>query len=133
MIRRNTIQKEAVLKAVRALRGHVTADDVYSEVTKEHPSIGRGTVYRNLNLLSDEGEIRRVQVPDGADCFDFTLTDHYHIVCTQCKKVSDLDMEVIPDMISRVRDTHGMRILAYDLLFKGICKDCLERNEAENG
>ena len=73
MERRHTIQKDLVLKAVQDMRRHVTADEVYEYVKAGHTSIGKGTVYRNLAILAGEGAIRRVEVPDGPDRFDFTL------------------------------------------------------------
>ena len=54
MERRNTIQRDLVLEAVNTLKGHVTAEEVYSFIKKEHPNIGKGTVYRNLGILAEE-------------------------------------------------------------------------------
>lgn len=124
MVRRNTIQKDIVLKTVRNLKGHVSAEEVYEVILKEHPSIGKGTVYRNLNILADEGEIRRVEVTNGPDRYDFTLKDHYHVRCVMCKKVFDVDMDIIPDLKEKIHDCHGIQYLDYDILFKGICADC---------
>ncbi|MCQ2508592.1 MAG: transcriptional repressor [Dorea sp.] len=126
MERRNTLQREIVLQAVRALHGHVTADQVFELVRKNHPSVSKGTVYRNLGILAEAGEIRKVEIPDGSDRFDFTLKEHYHVRCVKCGKVEDVDMDVIDDMFDRIHDTHGMQFLIYDILFKGICPDCQE-------
>ena len=86
----------------------------------------KGTVYRNLSLLADEGEVLRVEIPDGPDRFDFTLRRHYHIRCIKCGCVSDADMDVIPDMPKRINNDNGWQFLDYDILFKGICPDCKE-------
>lgn len=126
MERRNTVQKELVLKAVRSMKRHVNADEIYEYLHKDYPNIGKGTVYRNLNILSEEGEIRRVEVSDGPDRFDFTLENHYHVRCVKCNKVFDVDMDEIPDIMSRIKDTHGMKFLEYDIVFKGICPECEE-------
>ena len=58
MEKRNTIQKELVLNAVTKMHRHVTADEVYDDIKKDYPSIGKGTVYRNLSILADENKIR---------------------------------------------------------------------------
>ena len=57
---RNTIQRSLVLEAVNRLKCHATADQIYEEIVKNHPTISRATVYRNLALLADRGEIRRL-------------------------------------------------------------------------
>ncbi len=124
MEHRNTIQKELVRRAVFEMKRHVTADEVYEFIKRNYPTIGKGTVYRNLGILADEGSIRRVEVPDGPDRFDFTLPDHYHVRCVRCGEVSDVDMEVLPDLTERIRDAHGMEFISYDILFKGICPSC---------
>ncbi len=124
MERRHTIQKDLVLNTVRQLKRHLTADEVYACIKKDHPNIGKGTVYRNLGILAEEGLIRKVEVPEGPDRFDFTLKDHYHIRCVKCGQVSDVDMEILPDLIQRIRDTHGMQFLDYDIFFRGLCPAC---------
>lgn len=129
MDRRNTIQKELVLNAVMMMRRHVTAEEVYDYIKTDYPTIGKGTVYRNLGILADEKKIRRVEIPGGADCFDFTLEKHYHIRCIGCGKVFDVDMDEIKTLDSFIHDRHGMKFLDYDIVFKGICKDCQNKGE----
>ena len=124
MARRNTIQKDMVLKTVRELKRHLTADEVYGYIKKDHPNIGKGTVYRNLGILAEEGAIRKVEVPDGPDRFDFTLRNHYHGRCVRCGEVFDVDIDEIPGLMERIRDPHGMKFLSYDIMFKAICPAC---------
>lgn len=131
MERRNTIQKELVLNAVVKMRRHVTAEEVYDYIKADYPSIGKGTVYRNLGILADENKIRKVEIPGGADCFDFTLEKHYHVKCIVCGKVFDVDMEEIKTLDSFIHDKHGMKFLDYDIIFKGICMDCQNLKEKE--
>ena len=131
MERRNTIQKALILRAVSDLKRHLTADEVYEFVKRDHPSIGKGTVYRNLAILTEEGAIRKVEVPDGSDRFDFTLKNHYHVRCVKCGEVFDVDMDEIPDLQKKIHDTHGMEFLTYDIFFKGICPEC-RAQEKEN-
>lgn len=129
MVRRNTIQNELVLNAVRTLKRHVSADDVYEYLSKEHPTISRGTVYRNLNILSEEGKIKKVKTSDGADIFDFSLHNHYHVKCVSCGNVSDVDMDVLTDLESKIKDKQGFEFYGYDIFFEGICPKCLMEKE----
>ncbi len=131
MTRRNTIQKDMVLRTVRELKRHLTADEVYEYIKKDYSTIGKGTVYRNLGILAEEGAIRKVEVPDGPDRFDFTLKNHYHVRCVECGKVSDVDMDEISDLKERIHDTHGVKFLGYDLFFKGICPDCRKNRDGD--
>ena len=130
MNRRNTIQGALVLETVRRLQCHATADEVYAEVAREHPHISRATVYRNLNRLAERGEIRKLEVPGGADRFDHRCHDHCHVRCERCGRVFDVDMDYVPGLEQRIRDAHGFVFSGYDILFRGICPECREKADA---
>ena len=104
--RRNTIQKDMVRNAVYEMKRHVTANEVYE------------------SILVEEGALRKVEVPDGPNRYDFTLKNHYHVRCVKCGEVSDVDMEELPAMLERIHDTHGVEFLDYDISFRGICSKC---------
>ena len=59
--RRNTRQRQLVLDAVRARCDHPTAEDIYQDVRAIDGKVSRGTVYRNLNLLTETGAITTVK------------------------------------------------------------------------
>jgi len=123
-MQRNTIQAALVLEAVNKLKSHATADEVYQEIAREHPSISRGTVYRNLNRLAQAGEIRKIEVPGGADRFDHLCHDHCHVRCEKCGRIFDVDMEFVSGLEKNIRDPHGFQFTGYDIIFRGICPGC---------
>jgi Fur family ferric uptake transcriptional regulator/Fur family peroxide stress response transcriptional regulator len=124
MTKRSTIQRSLVLATVKELQRHATAEEVYDAIMKNYPDISRATVYRNLNLLSDIGEIRKVEIPNGADRYDHQLHAHYHARCVKCGRVFDVEMEFIADLEQSVKDTHGFEFTGHDIIFKGICLEC---------
>ena len=71
-VTRNTIQRDLVLQAVLDLKNHPTPEEVYEHIRKQHPTISKGTVYRNLNVLVDKGLLLKVDVPDSANRVDHT-------------------------------------------------------------
>ena len=80
-MKRRTIQRALVLSAVMELNDHPTAEEVYRYAAQRTPTISRGTVYRNLSQLADEGTISRIPVPNAPDRFDSATGPHYHLVC----------------------------------------------------
>ena len=130
-IRRNTIQKDLVRNAVYEMKRHVTANEVYEFIKESYPTIGKGTVYRNLDILVEEGALRKVEVSEGPNRFDFTLKNHYHVRCVKCGEVSDVDMDEILDLMKKIHDTHGIEFLDYDISFKGICPKCRKEAKVE--
>lgn len=123
-MKRKTIQRLLTLKAVQEMKSHPTADEVYEVISAEHPHISRGTIYRNLNQLAEDGEIREMDIPGGAGRFDHCCHEHYHARCLKCGKVFDVEMEYIPDLTGKIKDEHGFQFQGYDLMFKGICPSC---------
>lgn len=126
---KKTLQSMMVLDAVRKLHCHATADEVYAEVIKTYPNISRGTVYRNLNRLSELGEIHKRELPGGADGFDHRCDDHYHARCEVCGRVFDVDMDYIPNLADHIADTHGFLFTHSDIVFKCICPECQQIEE----
>lgn len=121
---RNTVQRTLVLEAVRSLHNHPTSADVYERVRKDHPSISRATVYRNLALLAQRGDILRVELPNGADRYDWTNHPHYHAKCRVCGRVFDVDMPYLSDLPAGVADARGFAIEGHQITFTGVCADC---------
>ncbi|MGN1367951.1 MAG: Fur family transcriptional regulator, partial [Aristaeellaceae bacterium] len=109
---------------------HATAEEIYDEIVKQHPTISRGTVYRNLIRLAEEGEIRRMEMPGGPDRYDHRCHNHYHARCLQCGRVFDVEMAYLQDLEKAVTDAHGFAITGHDIVFRGICPDCQAKTSA---
>lgn len=122
---RNTIQRQIVLNTVQLIQNHPTADDVYNEIFKNHPTISRGTVYRNLNVLAETGQLLKVSMPDSADRFDHNLHNHYHIKCTKCSGFYDVDIEYIDEINEMIAQKTGFRLEMHEIVFKGVCPACI--------
>lgn len=121
---RNTIQRALVLEAVRALHTHPTSADVYEAVREQHPSISRATVYRNLALLAERGDVLRVEVPNGADRYDFNIAPHHHVKCANCGCVDDVELAFEDNLLNRVKSARGFQLTGYQVIFEGLCPSC---------
>ena len=117
-------QRDLIKNFLMGRKDHPTADIIYMNVRQQLPNISLGTVYRNLTLLADIGEIQRLRVGDGVDHFDADISPHYHFVCTECGNVVDLQM----DNIDSINDIAGAgfdgRIAGHVTYFYGTCGNC---------
>lgn len=120
-------QREAILTYLRSTKEHPTAEKVYSELRMEYPKISLGTVYRNLNLLADCGEILRLNCGDGTDHFDATIAPHYHFICEGCSRVLDLEMPSIEFIDEKAAENFDGKIKGHQVYFYGECKSCLSK------
>lgn len=116
-----------VLDAVRGLKSHATAEEIYQFVKKDYPNISKGTVYRNLNQLVERGDIQKVELPGDMERYDHICGQHYHIKCVRCGRIFDADMEIIKDLESRLKDRQGFLFLSHDIIFRGVCPQCQEK------
>lgn len=123
-------QRESIKHFLMTTKTHPTADEVYMHVKKDFPNISLGTVYRNLNLLTDIGEAVKISTPDGGDRFDGRLEPHNHFLCTQCGRLLDLelDMKSIEEVNRLAAENFDGRIESSSTLFYGECSDCIKKS-----
>ena len=123
-------QRDSIKEFLATRKDHPTADTVYTadvvytNVRQSFPNISLGTVYRNLTLLADLGEIARVRVGDGVDHFDYDTSPHYHFICKKCGNVIDLDMPVTGQMAAEARESFNGKIEGQMTYFYGLCSNC---------
>lgn len=118
-------QREMIKDFLMTRKDHPTADIVYKNVRKQNPNISLGTVYRNLTLLADIGEINRLRVGDGVDHFDADTSPHYHFVCTECGCVTDLEMDSIENILKVAGANFDGHIAGHITHFYGTCGNCI--------
>lgn len=123
---KNSRQRQVIKDFLMTRKDHPTADVVYTNVRQIYPNISLGTVYRNLTLLSDMGEIARLRVGDGVDHFDADTSRHYHFICSKCGQVMDLKMNNIDDIVDIAGMNFNGEIQGHITYFYGICGSCRE-------
>ena len=121
---RKSKQKEAILRVLRGTTSHPSADWVYEQVKREIPKISLGTVYRNLKLLKQKGEILELDLASTLSRFNGNSQDHYHFRCKQCGRIFDVDEPVDEEIDDRVAQKTGFKVSHHRLEFRGLCKDC---------
>lgn len=122
-------QRASIKEYLMRTHNHPTADDVYMDVKEVFPNISLGTVYRNLNLLAELGEVTKITTPNGADRFDGRTDLHYHVICRDCGNVFDLELpKEHSEEITYLADHHFEgKVESHTTMFYGYCPDCLKR------
>ena len=122
--RRMTKQRKIILDLLRGTDHHPTADWIYAQTRKQLPKISLGTVYRNLNILSQEGAI--IQLTDGKNVsrFDGNPEDHYHCICTECGRITDLKIPPLGFLEEQAAAQSGYAVFMHRIDFFGICQHC---------
>ena len=123
---RKSTQRDTILRVVKNTSSHPGADWVYEQVRKEIPNISMGTVYRNLRLLAQSGEIRQLDIAGSLSRFDGNSDNHYHFRCEKCGRLFDLDEPVDCSIEDRVARKTGFKVTTHHLELIGLCPDCQE-------
>jgi Fe2+ or Zn2+ uptake regulation protein len=124
---RETQQRKIILEELKKTRSHPTADEVFQKVRSRLPKISLGTVYRNLELLSDEGIIKKIELAGTQRRYDGNTNKHYHIRCIYCNRVDDIKIKYLANMEKEFFATTDYKILGHRLEFIGVCPQCKEK------
>lgn len=138
----NTRQKRELLSFLkeRSMQ-HFSVDEVVFELRDRGEKIGRSTVYRYLELLAEQGKVRKYQgiqgvtqyqhVEDISDC-----DGHFHMLCSRCGNLLHVDCGLMRSMADHLMNEHGFRLDPRETILVGLCRECLGndgREAADNG
>ena len=127
---RMTQQRRVILEELAAVTSHPTADELYQSVRRRLPRISLGTVYRNLEIMAQKGEIQRIGAAGTQRRFDATTAVHYHIRCTTCGRVADLSLKPIIRLEQEAANISGFAISGHWVEFQGACPECQDPAQA---
>lgn len=117
-------QRELITEIIKNRSDHPTADMIYDSCREKEPNISLGTVYRNLKLLADEGEILTLETMDKKIHYDGDTSRHGHFICERCGRIIDLFKPInTPEELFEM----GLTVTGEKCIYYGICNDC-EKN-----
>lgn len=121
-------QRDAILDFLSTRKDHPTAEFIYTNVRKIYPKISLGTVYRNLALLEELGQIQKISCGGGVEHFDADIRPHYHFICNECSSVLDIEMDNLDFLNTLASTNFGGVIKRHTAFFYGICPACVNKN-----
>jgi len=124
-IKHKSKQRDAILEKLRSTKSHPTAEWIYYELKPQHPGLSLATVYRNLKLFREEGEIIAVGTVAGQERFDANTSEHTHFVCDTCRAVIDIDYQSNHSDLTKILQEQGFIVDFAALSVRGKCKNCV--------
>ncbi len=121
---RNTVQRQVILEELQKVKTHPTAVGVYDLVRRRLPNISLGTVYRNLELLSRQGVIQKLEYGSGEARFDGNPARHHHIRCVECNRVEDIHGPTLDVLGVVENDCSDYLVLGCHMEYFGLCPQC---------
>jgi Fur family peroxide stress response transcriptional regulator len=123
---RPSIQRIMILQYLLDHHNHPTVENIYEALNKSVPSLSKTTVYNTLQMLAEHKAAQMITIDDHHVCYDGDTSPHVHFYCTKCAKVYDLFNEQAP-AITTPRMIEGHQVNEMQLYYKGICADCLKK------
>ncbi len=128
---RMTPQRKVILEELRKVNTHPSADEIYAMVRRRLPRISLGTVYRNLEILAENGQIQKLELGSSLKRFDGVAENHYHIRCIRCDRVVDAPVDFDPALDQKLKNISDFDIIGHRLEFIGICPACRKQAPSE--
>jgi Fur family ferric uptake transcriptional regulator len=126
-----TRQRRVILEELRRRNDHPSADELYERVRTRLPRISLGTVYRNLEILTELGEIQTLALSGSMKRFDGIAKKHYHIRCVRCGRVDDAPIAPLNQIEDELYGATVYTIIGHRLEFTGLCPACSRLSEAD--
>jgi len=126
--RRITKQRQVILEELRKLNTHPSADEIYKVVRRRLPRISLGTVYRNLEVLAQMGEIQKLELSGSLKRYDWDTNKHYHIRCVRCNRVENIPIAPLNQLEDELYEATVFEIIGHNLEFIGLCPKCSKEN-----
>lgn len=117
-------QRERILELLRGTGIHPTASWLYDRLKGEFPDLSLGTIYRNLNILVEQGLIRKIDFGSTFDRYDANTLPHYHFICERCGSISDLKIPIDDELNKRVELDTRYKAKRHRIEFYGLCDKC---------
>jgi Fur family transcriptional regulator, peroxide stress response regulator len=124
---KETKQRELILLILKGTKSHPNADWIYEEARTKMPQISKSTVYRNLGILVERGDIEALNLDGTVTRYEIKQKNHYHFRCEQCGIVYDLKDPIKKYLDRKVEENTGFQVKYHQLEFRGLCKDCQQK------
>lgn len=128
-----TPQRLMILSALRHASGHLTANDIHSEVQKDYPYVDISTVYRTLGVLKELRLVSETDMGTGDATYEWVRggARHHHLICRSCGETTSLDHTYLENLGTEILEDSGFRPDLDHFAIFGICRSCGQRAESE--
>lgn len=131
---RITPQRKAVLNYLVESEVHPTADDIFQALSSDFPNMSVATVYNNLKLFKQTGLVKELTYGDSSSRFDFNSVPHYHIICSECGKITDFQYPALEEVEHLAGLVTDYDVSHHRLEIYGVCPECSdsEKNNSDS-
>lgn len=123
---RLTPQRVELVRIIASSVGHPSAAQLYAQIKSQFPTMSQATVYKTLVLLKEMDQVLEIDLGDDRHYDGNRPNPHPHLICVQCNKIIDGEIEIPLPTINKLEQTSGFQIVRSQINFYGLCSDCRE-------
>src|SRR6185437_5694208 len=122
---RGTKQASAVAAALASLPGFRSAQEIHAALRRQGETVGLTTVYRHLQVLSEQGVIDTIRDPSGESLYRQcdTTAHHHHLTCRECGRSVEVEGRVVEQWAEKVAAEAGFTSVNHTVELFGLCPD----------
>jgi Fur family ferric uptake transcriptional regulator len=121
---RRTSPRQAILEALFAWKGHVTAEELSTHVQRRFPSVNASTVYRTLEVLEEMDIVDHAHLGHGPAVYHLADREHQHLVCENCARVEDVPLAKIRPLLRMLEGEFNFSVTHRHFAIVGLCGAC---------
>lgn len=132
MIRKRSKQRDKILEYMKQISAHVTPEQIHTALNQDGSHISLATVYRNLDVLTQMNEIKKIAHPINGYVYDRTTKPHYHLHCAVCDELYDIPVPYQKEFNDEAQQKSGWEIHSHSITFEGVCPECAKKEKAKS-
>ena len=106
---------------------HLSAEDIYRKLMKQHGEVGVATIYRVLTQFEESGIVNKLNFENNQAVYELSNVEHHdHLVCVKCNTIIEFQDDVIEQHQLQIANKYGFQLTDHSLYLYGLCKTCKE-------
>ena len=123
---RLTPQRVELVRLIAVSEGHPSANQLYTKIQRQFPTMSRATVYKTLALLKEINQVLEIDLRDDSHYDGNRPEPHPHLICMNCNKIIDGEVSLDQESLRRLEQSSGYKILRPQISLYGLCPECKE-------
>ncbi len=125
---RLTPQRVELVRLIAVSEGHPSANQLYTKIKQQFPTMSHATVYKTLALLKEMDQVLEIDLRDDSHYDGNRPQPHPHLICMKCNKIIDGEVSLSQESLLELEQVSGYKILRPQITLYGLCPDCRKQN-----
>ena len=125
-MQRKTRQRDAIMAIMADETDFRSAQQIHAALVTAGQTVGLATVYRNLQILTEGGELDSLRSEEGETLYRRCAArrHHHHLVCRNCGYTVDIQDDQLEQWIGEISRRYKFSNIEHIADVFGLCANC---------